>query len=91
MEGGYFEARIFAGVGFWWVEGGKFAVRANFRDRADFGAWLDAIRQKSMIDTDIPVTPEDRVAAFCTCAYPLEKTFDQFAAYGVLREMDHCP
>lgn len=88
MEGRYFEARVFAGVGFWLDEGEKFALRAKFRDREDFAAWLAAIRRESMIDTNIPVTPEDWVAVFCTCAYPLEKTFDQFAAYGVLREID---
>jgi hypothetical protein len=41
-----------------------------------------------VIEADVPVTPEDRVAGFCTCAYPAEKTFDQFAAYGVLREIE---
>ena len=88
MEGRYFEARIFAGVCYWSREAKKLAERARFRSRGDYAGWLSEIRANSVIDADVPVTPEDRVAGFCTCAYPAEKTFDQFAAYGVLREIE---
>ena len=88
LGGRYFEARIFAGVCYWGDEGEKLAERADFQDREDFAGWLAEIQEKSVIETGVPVTPEDRVAAFCACAYPAEKTHDQFAAYGVLREIE---
>ena len=88
MDGCYFEARIFAGVCYWSREARKLAERATFRDREDYAGWLSEIRANSVIDADVPVTQEDRVAGFCTCAYPAEKNFDRFAAYGVLREFE---
>ena len=88
LDGQYFEARIFAGVCYWAHEGEKLAERAAFRDRADYAGWLAEIQEQSVIDAGVPVTPEDRVAAFCTCAYPREKNFNSFAAYGVLREIN---
>ena len=87
LDGRYYEARIFAGVCYWAHEGSKLAERITFRDREDYAGWLRGIRANSVITADVFVTPEDRVAAFSTCAYPAEKTFDRFAAYGVLREI----
>lgn len=84
IDGHRFDVEIFACVGYWW--GDMRTERTDFDDEDDFAHWLKNIRARSRIKSNVAVTAQDTVVTFSTCAYPTEGDFDQYAAYGVLRE-----
>ncbi len=85
IEGRRFDVEIFACVGYW--AGDMREERTDFEDDEDFAWWLKNIRARSRVKTNVEVTAKDTVVTFSTCAYPIEGDFDQYAAYGVLREL----
>lgn len=72
----FFSGYVLSGWGDAWT--------VSFSDDADFDSWLMTSKSKSMFESPIMPTPEDRIVTLSTCTYEFDDA--RFVLLGILQE-----
>ncbi|MBB3112461.1 sortase B [Paenibacillus phyllosphaerae] len=62
-------------------------IETEFRDESAFGDFVQEIQQRSIYESDVQVTADDRIITLSTCDYSLDPSEGRFVVHGRLHRL----
>ena len=79
---GNYQIEFFAGFV---VDGSYESIRFDFQDDADFMEYVESLQDLSTFESQLELSPEDRIVTLVTCSY--EYSNARFALYGRIQQL----